>query len=415
MWRVAAAAALAGSALTLAARAAVRRRPLARALSRRMAVADPPARVGDALADVDTPALLVDLDAFEANVRLLDESLDGVPETVRVRPHIKSHKCSELARIQLRGRRCDGGVCAAKVGEAEAMVRGGVPDVHLANEVVGERKLERLARVAAEAEAAGGRVSVCVDSDEALRDLSRHAAAAGCTVGVLVEINTGQNRCGVGSPEEALALALAADALPGVAFRGIQGYQGAAQHVREPEGRAAAAARVASLVRAAREACEAAGLEVAVTTGGGTGTYAADAAAGELNELQPGSYCFSDADYERNTRGDGEPAWHNSLTVLSAVMSASPRNDWVVLDAGLKAHSLDSGLPHVLGSPGAVCENGGDEHLVVRGLDGACPGARVRLVPGHCDPTVNMHDWVVAHRGDRVVGVYRVEGRGPGV
>ncbi|GLC42545.1 hypothetical protein PLESTB_001112000 [Pleodorina starrii] len=402
----------------------------------------PPATVGNRLADVDTPALLLDLDAFECNCEKLHRTMELYP-AVAVRPHAKAHKSADVARIQLQllGAK---GVCCQKVVEAEAMAEGGIGDLLLSNEVVSPRKIDRLAGLAA----AGARVGVCFESVDNLRRLNSAAAAAGTSLDVLVELNVGQDRCGVDSPAEVVALARAVARLDNVRFAGLQAYHGGLQHVRDPRDRAQRVGKVVERARAAVEALAAAGIACETVTGGGTGTYKLEAASGVFTEVQPGSFAFNDADYSRNSQDDGSLGeWEQSLWVLTQVMSVSPSRGLAVVDAGTKAVSLDSGPPQLPPRYGELYGttleyvSGGDEHGKLLWPQGAYQlpmqlppvGSLLQLQPGHCDPTVNLYDWIVAVRShkagggagagagaaaaeddSRVVAVWPVRGRGPG-
>ena len=364
-----------------------------------------PARPGIHVDEVDTPALLLDLDAFEHNLRHLNQTLAG--RTVRVRPHAKSHKCPRIALRQVELGAV--GVCCQKVSEAEALVRGGVRDVLIANEVVGAPKLQRLAALAREA-----RVGVCVDDASNVSELATAARAAGAQPDVYVEVDVGARRCGVepGAPAVALAQAVAR---AGLRFAGVHAYQGAAQHLRTPAERAAAIGTAVEMVQATAALLKKAGLPPDVITGAGTGTYLLEAASGVYNEIQPGSYVFMDADYGRNIGDDGRPVheFQQSLFILASVMSRPVRSRAVV-DVGLKAHSVDSGMPAVAGVEGARYTRASDEHGVIE-LDGPGElrlGQKLRLIPGHCDPTVNLYDWLVCCRGERVEDIWPISARG---
>jgi 3-hydroxy-D-aspartate aldolase len=366
----------------------------------------PPAEIGASLAGVDTPALLLDLDAFERNLDVLHATLAGLP--VRVRPHAKAHKCAEIARQQLA--RGATGICCQKVSEAEAFVRSGIENIVVVNEIVGESKLARLARLARTA-----RIGVAVDDHRNVDDVDRAAREAGVTLDVLVEVDVGLNRCGVEPGAPAVALARRVAGKSHLRFAGLQAYQGRAQQVRRFDDRRAAAAAAADSVKMTLGLLGEAGLSAATVTGGGTGTYQFDAASGVYNEVQPGSYVFMDADYGGNLDEDGQPvrSFAQSLFVLTTVMS-HPHPHRAVVDAGLKAHSVDAGMPLVHAVPGARYTRASDEHGVLE-LDrpGALAiGQAIRLIPGHCDPTVNLHDWLVCIRGDRVEAVWPVTARG---
>ena len=358
------------------------------------------------LSEVDTPALVLDLDAFERNLDRLDKSLAGT--RIRVRPHAKSHKCAEIALRQMA--RGAIGVCCQKVSEAEAMVEGGVMNVLVSNEVVGAQKLTRLAALARRA-----RISVCVDNEQNIADLDAAARAAGAKIDVLVEVNVGANRCGVEPGQPCVDLAQRIAATRQLRFAGLHAYQGAAQHARTPAERKAAIARAVKYVRDTVEALHTKGLKPEIITGAGTGTYLLEAASGVYNEIQPGSYIFMDADYNRNLGEDGKPVrtFEQSLYVWATVMShASPER--AVVDAGLKALSVDSGMPVVADLPGVEFMKASDEHGVLKLAPGTrlTIGDKLRLIPGHCDPTVNLYDWIVGLRADKVECVWPVTARG---
>jgi 3-hydroxy-D-aspartate aldolase len=366
----------------------------------------PPARIGDVVADIDTPALLLDLDAFEHNMEALDRMLASA--SIRVRPHAKAHKCPEIARRQMA--RGAVGICAQKVSEAEVFVRAGIADVLVANEVVGRSKLARLARLAGEA-----RIAVAVDDARHVADLEREARDAGVRIDVLVEVEVGLSRCGVEPGSAVVALARRVAEAPHLRFAGLQAYQGRAQHVRRWEDRQAAACAAAGLVRTTLDALARDGLAADVVTGGGTGTCQFDAVTGVYTEVQPGSYVFMDADYAANLAEDGGRVrtFAHSLFVLTTVMS-HPVASRASVDAGLKAHSVDSGMPVVHDLPGARYTRASDEHGVLE-LDDAgivSLGQKIRLVPGHCDPTVNLHEWIVGVRGCTVHEIWPIEARG---
>ncbi|HEX6974777.1 MAG TPA: DSD1 family PLP-dependent enzyme [Vicinamibacterales bacterium] len=365
-----------------------------------------PARVGDHIASVDTPALLLDLDAFEYNLRKLPETLKGRP--IAIRPHAKAHKCPEIALRQIALGAV--GACVQKVSEAEALVDGGVEDVLVVNEVVGATKLTRLARLATRA-----RIGVCVDDRGNVGDIQAAAKVEGADLDVYVEVNVGGNRCGVEPGPDAVELAQAIEGAAHLRFAGIHAYHGSAQHVRHFDERRAAIEAAAAKVKIVLPLLEAAGLPAEVVTGAGTGSYLFESESGVYTEIQPGSYVFMDADYARNLDRDGQPTrvFQQSLFILATVMShVHPGR--AVVDAGLKAHSIDSGMPLVADVPHARYTRASDEHGVIE-FD-APPtvklGDKIRLIPGHCDPTVNLYDWFVCYRGERVEALWRITGRG---
>jgi D-serine deaminase-like pyridoxal phosphate-dependent protein len=363
-----------------------------------------PAAVGMRLEEVDTPALVLDLDAFETNLKRLAQAVAG---RVRVRAHAKTHKCPEIGKRQIAAGAV--GLCCQKVSEAEAMVDGGIGDVLVSNEIVGARKLERLAALARRA-----RVGVCVDNAANVRDLQAAAQKAGAEIATYIELEVGMHRCGVEPGEPALALARAIAASPNLRFAGLQAYQGRAQHIRSNDGRRAAVAAAADAVRATRSLLEKSGIACPTVTGAGSGTFMFEVAQGAWDEIQPGSYVFMDQDYARNEWAPPQPRFEHALFVLATVMSR-PGPDLAVVDAGLKASSVDSGMPGVWQRPGLSYTRASDEHGWVEIAAGAgAPdlGDTLLLVPGHCDPTVNLYDWYVCVRHGVVEALWPITARG---
>ncbi|MDW4499668.1 DSD1 family PLP-dependent enzyme [Sulfitobacter sp. D35] len=370
---------------------------------------DVPALVGQSVSEVITPCLVLDLDALERNIRKLGAFIRTAG--VRHRAHGKMHRSADVARLQQEiGGAC--GVCCQKVSEAEAFVRGGIRDILVTNEVRDRRMIARLADLPK----LGARVTCCVDDAANVAELSEAATAAGTTIGCLVEIDVGQARCGVAAGPEAVALAQLIDGADGLTFEGVQAYQGAMQHIRDHAERAAAARRMIATTADCVETLTEAGLACNTVGGGGTGSFRLEALSGLYNELQCGSYAFMDADYGRvrDAKGDRLDAteFENALFLLTSVMShAQP--DRAVVDAGLKVMSLDSGLPEIFGRDDVVYESASDEHGTVSDPGGALAvGDRLWLVPGHCDPTCNLHDWYVGIRDGHVETLWPVTARG---
>ncbi len=363
-----------------------------------------PAEPGMTLDAVETPALLVDLDAFERNLDRMASLLQG--KAARLRPHAKTHKSPPIAKEQIA--RGAVGACCQKVSEAEILVDGGIADVLISNEIVGATKIARVATLAKRA-----RIGICVDDEGNARDLGRAAVAAGSTIDVLVEIEVGGRRCGVDPGLPAVALAINVAATPGLRFRGLQAYHGSAQHLRDHANRRRAIERAAGLTRETIEALAVAGLDCPVVAGGGTGSLMIDLELGVLNELQAGSYIFMDADYGAAGTTGLATGFENSLTVLSTVMSV-PRAGVAICDAGLKAMSFESGPPRIDRPAGVRYAGPSDEHGNLEVPPGATLklGEKLHLVPGHCDPAVNLYDWYVGHRGNRVARVWPVAARG---
>jgi len=367
----------------------------------------PPAEIGMPLEAVDTPALLLDLDAFEMNLTRMAAAAEGAG--IRLRPHAKSHKCPVIALRQMA--RGAVGVCCQKVSEAEAMIYGGVPDVLVSNQIVGAAKIARLVTLAKQA-----RVAVCADDAGNVAALNEAAEAFGVLLPVLVEVNVGSNRCGVEPGEPALALAQAIAASPGLRFGGLQAYYGAAQHIREYTRRRQAIEAAGESIRWTVRLLRQHGLNCDAVSGAGTGSYEFEASSGIWNELQVGSYIFMDADYLKNLKPDGTPGseFTPSLFVYATVMSR-PAKDRAILDAGLKALSVDTGMPWLAELQDVEYVRAMDEHgkLTLHDPARALPlGSKVRLIPGHCDPTVNLYDWYVCYREDRVEALWPITARG---
>ena len=365
-----------------------------------------PAKIGSHVTEVDTPALLIELDALERNIRRMQERIEGTK--LRLRPHAKTHKSTAIANMQVVAGAV--GVCCQKVSEAEIMVDGGIGDVLISNEVIGAAKLDRVAALARRA-----KVAVCVDDFDNVQELAATAEKFGAKIDVLVELNVGANRCGVETPAEVVRLAAAIARTKSLRFAGLQAYQGAAQHLRAHEDRRRAIASAAGKVLDAGDLLRRNGLECGIVSGAGTGTFEFEIESGVYNELQVGSYVFMDADYGRNKDRGGEPVseFENSLFLLTTVMS-TPAAERAVVDAGLKALSVDSGMPQIVGCDGVSYARAADEHgrLDVGGNHRFTLGEKIRLVPGHCDPTVNLHDWFVCIRNSHVEAVWPVSARG---
>ena len=356
-----------------------------------------PAAVGQSLAQVDTPALILDLDAFEKNLLILKNAVDG---RVRVRPHAKTHKCPEVAKRQIALGAV--GMCCQKVSEAEAMVEGGIADVLVSNEVVGAQKLARLAELSRRA-----RLGVCVDNAANLHDIGK----SGARLDVYVELEVGMRRCGVAPGEPAVALAREIGKYANLRFGGLQAYLGRAQHIRTNEERHAVIEMAAQHVFHTRKQLERAGIACPIVTGAGSGTFMFEVGSGAWDEIQPGSYAFMDADYARNEWAAPLPRFEHALFVQSTVMSR-PSDQVAIVDAGLKASSVDSGMPAVWQRSGLAYTHASDEHGWVEGPAVPGLGEKILLVPGHCDPTINLYDWYVCVRRGIVEDLWAITARG---
>ena len=368
-----------------------------------------PAMVGMDEADIQTPCLVLDLDALERNIIKMGQFAKD--KNMRHRVHGKMHKSVDVALLQEQlGGSC--GVCCQKVSEAEAFVRGGIKDVLVSNQVRDPAKIDRLARLPK----LGARAICCVDDLANIADLSAAAVKHGTQIECLVEIDCGAGRCGVQSTEDVVAIATAIDAAEGLKFAGLQAYQGAMQHLDDYQERKAKIEIAVAMVAEAVAALKSVGLECDIVGGGGTGSYYFEGESGVYNELQCGSYAFMDADYGRILDRDGkridQGEWQNALFLLTSVMSHA-KADKAICDAGLKAQSVDSGLPVIFGRTDVEYIKCTDEHGVIADPDGVLKvGDKLKLVPGHCDPTCNVHDWYVGVRNGKVEALWPITARG---
>jgi D-serine deaminase-like pyridoxal phosphate-dependent protein len=381
--------------------------------------------IGQSAAAIDTPSLVVDLDAMERNLQRMQAfaSLHGA----LLRPHAKMHKSAWLAQQQMQAGAV--GVCVQKVSEAQALAAQGVHDIYISNGVYSLSKCELLAHIFSRLEhenssriGAAMTLAVAADSVTSIQHagLAMRMHAPQAKLRVFIEIDVGQQRCGVSPGEAAVPLAREIAAHPHLIFAGLQAYHGRAQHLRSATERREAIAQVVSKVRATCAALQAAGFAVPLVTGAGTGSFIHEAASGVYGELQAGSYLFMDADYAANEADEGAPQFEHALFVKSQVMSRqrAADDDRAVVDAGHKSHAIDSGLPKVWAGHSADWQffNGGDEHGILRGTALPELGDTVWLIPGHCDPTVNLHDQMIGVRGGLAHGsverIIRVDTRG---
>lgn len=370
---------------------------------------DIPALPGMDEADIQTPCLILDLDALERNIIKMGNYTKA--HGMRLRSHGKMHKSVDVQKLQESLGNAVG-VCCQKVSEAEAFARGGIRDILVSNQVRDPDKIDRLARLPRY----GARITVCVDDAANVAELSVAAQKHGTTLECLVEVDCGAGRCGVATTDEAVEIAKAIEAAPALTYAGIQAYQGAMQHLESYADRKARLDDAIALVKPIVAGLRAAGLTPELVSGGGTGSYYFESESGIYNELQCGSYAFMDADYGRINDKDGQRIdhgeWENALFILTSVMSRAIPGQ-AVCDAGLKVQSLDSGLPVIHGRNDVAYINASDEHGVIEDKRGVLRiNEKLKLVPGHCDPTCNLHDWYVGVRNGKVEVVWPVSARG---
>ena len=359
-------------------------------------------RIGCSKEEIDTPALLIDLPMMESNLNRMADFFRG--REAKLRPHAKTHKCPIIAQKQL-----DlgaSGITCAKLSEAEALVEGGIQDILIANQIVGEHKIFRLTDLAQRAN-----LTVAVDNPENVKTLSQAASATGVKIRVLVELDIGMGRCGVSPGQAALVLAQQVSRSPGLSFSGLMGYEGHLVFVPSLQERTDRCCEAISLLLEIRDLIERAGLPVSVVSGGGTGTYAITGDLGGITEVQAGSYLFMDTRY----RGiEGLEGFGFALTLMSTVISR-PSERRAIVDAGMKAITHEFGLPMVKDRPGAKLVALAEEHGIIQFEDPDHKlkvGDKIELIPSHGCTTINLHDFYYATRNSVLEAIWPITGRG---
>ncbi len=333
---------------------------------------------------IPTPALLLDLDAFEKNLASMADRVKQAGKLLR--PHAKAHKCVEIAKRQIAAGAC--GISVATVGEAEMMSGARIPGILLTSPVADPLKIARIVETGA---------MVVVDH---VQQVEWYAQAAKHKVDVLVDLDVGDHRTGASSLEQAIEIAQAVDRARDLELRGIQAYSVSGSHAG-PEDRKRVSEAAFAIAGRVRDAMARAGLSTEILTGGSTGTWEVDLKLPDVTEFQAGSYAMMDLAYRRIGID-----FLNAMTVMTTVVSAN-HEGFVSVDGGLKAFSTDRGYgPEAVNFPGSTYRWGGDEfgYLDVK----AGLGDRIEFIPPHCDPTVNLYDRIYACRGDRVEAIWPV-------
>lgn len=360
-------------------------------------------------AELQTPALVLDLDRFEANLATMTKHCTQAG--IGLRPHSKTHKCIEIAKRQLAAGAV--GICCAKLGEAEVMIAGGVGQVLLTSPVVAPRGIARLMAANAQAED----LLVVVDNPANARALAAASEQAGKAQSVLLDLDPGLHRTGIEPGPAAIALAQQLVASPHLTFRGLQMYAGNLMHVHDFEERKSRCLAVMASLVAFRAELEALDIHCEIVSGGGTGSFDIDPAAGVLNELQAGSYLFMDRQYNAIAPQHNSHPFFTSLFVQSRVVSCN-RKGLATTDAGLKAFATDDEAPQIY--EGGPQEAGyfffGDEQggLRWRSDETVQLGDWIRAVTPHCDPTINLYDHLHVIQGERLVDIWTIDARGRG-
>ncbi|GCE24814.1 alanine racemase [Dictyobacter alpinus] len=360
-------------------------------------------QIGDALELLDTPSMLVDLTLMEANIASMMQRLQA--RKVHVRPHLKTVKSPALARKLLAAGAIGG--CVAKVSEAEVMADAGIEDLLITTEIIGQPKLARLVSLIQKHPA----LKVVVDSLAGAQALHQILAEARLEINVLLDLNVGQNRCGVNPGADARTLAHHIGTLSQLHLIGVQGYEGHLQHIHNPEERAQRCRQAMQILVETATQLRTDGFPIDIVTTGGTGTAEICAEVDGVTEVQPGSFIFMDTDYHHALGS----SYANALTILSTVISR-PTPTRAVVDAGLKSLSTDSGMPELKGQDDIAYHPGGDEHGILTSTDNATVpleiGDRLEFIPSHIDTTINLHDYYYAHRNGILEAIWPVATRG---
>jgi len=357
--------------------------------------------IGQSKSALDTPALLVDLDVMEANIARIVATCRA--HGVAWRPHSKAHKTPEIAQMQIAAGAI--GVTCAKLGEAEVMAAAGIPDILIANQIVGPIKIARLVQLAGHADPI-----VCVDSVENLIELDAAFTHARRPLRVAIEVNIGMNRAGIAPGTPVVAFAREIASRPGLRFVGVAGWESQATTIADPAEKERTVRDAVAALTASARACVAAGYSVPVVSCGGTGTFPYCAQQPGVTEVQVGGAIFSDMHYRTHYHVDFVPA----LTILTTVTSR-PTPTRIVLDAGKKQMSGDAAMPAPRGLPAISAMKLSAEHTKIElAQPSAAPriGDKIELIVGYSDTTVHLHEEIVGVRGGRVEAVWRVAGRG---
>ena len=356
--------------------------------------------------DIPTPALLIDLDAFQSNITRM--TWHAAERRRALRPHAKTHKCPEIARRLVAAGAI--GACAAKLSEAEVLAAAGIRGLLVTTAVIGPAKIARaisLSQLAPD-------TIFCVDDYENVRAFNDAAQAAGVVVPLAIDLYFG--RTGIAPGEPASQLAALIESLPHVGFAGLQAYDAAASHTSPFEARQARTRKTMAMALETRRMIEWSGISCPMVSAGSTGTYDIDSGIAGITELQPGSFVFMDLDYGRIGGQDGTAYadFKRALTVLTTVVSRQPTS--AIVDGGYKAFATDRGFPpEPVDLRGATYAWAGDEHGridLAQADRKAKVGDRIELVPPHCDPTVNLYDQFYVMRGDSVEDVWEISARG---
>ena len=355
--------------------------------------------IGLPVAEVPTPALVVDADILEENISLMSKFIKETGVTLR--PHAKTHKTPPIAHMQIRAGAV--GLCCATMGEAEAMVYAGINNIYIANEIVEESKIRRLVNLARQAE-----IIVAVDDEKNLKKISEAAVKKKVELGIFIDVDVGMGRCGSGSIDKSVALAQKILDLPGVIFKGLMGYEGHAVFIEDRDEREKTGKTANHYLVETAEKIRAQGIKVEIVSAAGTGTFDIASLVPGITEIEAGSYVFMDTHYAKNNL-----PFKQSLKVLVTAVSC-PKEGVVIFDAGLKAISHERSLPVVEENNKIVIAKLAEEHALAQFPAGKVKirsGDKVNLIPSHCCTTVNLYDKLVVVRDGIVEAVWPISGR----
>lgn len=352
--------------------------------------------IGRSFHELDTPALLLDIDLCQGNLQKMASFFAG--KKSQLRPHFKNHKCVSLARRQLSAGSIVGLTCA-KLSEAEILADHGVTNILIANQVVGQPKVRRLIDVARHAE-----IAVAIDDVSQAKAISEVASEAGVTIGTLVEVDIGMSRCGVGAGEPALELARKIVQLPGTDLKGIQAFEGHAIYINDAQERARLVRRSLQLALDTRELIELSGVRIGVISGGSTANH--QIVVDMVDEVQAGTYATMDWRYQEMS-----PEFDIALTILAMVISK--RAGEAVLDVGVKAAGAEFGDPKILGAPEVeIPVFKSEEHCVLKNTPEWRVGDTIQLIPSHACTTCNLYRQMFVHQDGKVVDIWPIEASG---
>jgi 3-hydroxy-D-aspartate aldolase len=363
-----------------------------------------PAKIGMNVNEIQTPCLVIDYNKFEKNILKMKNFV--LNNNVRLRPHAKMHKSFDVANFQIKFGGAHG-ICCQKVSEAEVFVRKGIKDILITNQVTDLFKINRLTSISSDEI----KLACCVDDEENIININKSAKEKNTQIDLYIEFDCGANRCGIQSFNEIEKLILLINKLNFVNFVGFQAYNGSIQHIEDFITRKEEVKITSIKINKLKEKFN---IFSPIITGVGTGCFDLEVSENVYDEIQVGSYAFMDAHYsslKHDNKLNNTNDFENSLFVLSSVMS-NAIDKQAVVDAGLKSIAVDSGLPKVFASNVDYLKCS-DEHGIINDPENSLNiNDKLFLIPGHCDPTCNLHDWYVVMKNDTVIDIWPVSARG---